>query len=146
MSVIVWDGKNLAADTLAVNGNLKRRTSKVWRKGDMLIGGAGTASGLAAMVDWVTNQECAPDKFPKLREHEDVCLWVVNKNGNMAKFEDSPHPIVYHDKTWADGSGRDFAYGAMAMGADARKAVEVACLYDAYCGGEVEVVNFAKRR
>lgn len=148
MSVIVWDGKTLAADRLAVNGNLKRKTSKIWRHGDMLIAGAGSAAGIQAMLEWVT-AGAERDKFPKLRDGDDVCLWVVNKNGSMAKWEDSPFPITYHESQWADGSGRDFAYGALAMGADAVKAVEVACEYDAYCGGGVETVSFAddgKRR
>lgn len=141
MSVIVWDGTTLAADMLAVNGNLKRKMTKVWRKGDMLIAGAGSAAGIQAMLEWVTSG-ASKETFPKLRETDDVCLWVVNKNGAVAKWEDSPYPLVYHDEQWADGSGRDFAYGALAMGADAVKAVEIACQYDAYCGAGVESVSF----
>jgi len=145
MSVIVWDGKTLAADTLATNGNLKRYTTKVWRMGDRLVGGAGTATGIQAMLDWIEGG-MKREAFPKEDTSEDsVVVWVVHKNGYVAKFEGGPYPITYHDETWADGSGRDFAYGAMAMGADAAKAVEVACLYDAYCGGKVETVSFDRK-
>ena len=140
MSIIVWDGKTLAADTMACNGNLRRYCTKVWRKGDMLIGGAGTATGIQAMLNWVDRGMDA-ESFPKDMT-EDSVLWIVNKNGNMAKFENTPYPLTYHDKRWADGSGRDFAYGAMEMGADAATAVKVAMKHDAYCGGKVETVSF----
>lgn len=107
----------------------------------MLIAGAGIAHNIQAMLEWVTEFDCDKEKFPKLDE-DDVILWVVNKNGTMAKFENSPYPITYHDEKWADGSGRDFAYGAMAMGANAARAVEVASQYDAFCGHGVESVSF----
>lgn len=141
MSVIVWDGKTLAADRMVVSGNLKRSTTKIWRRGDMLIAGAGTAVGIQAMLEWIEDG-CDKEKFPKLRDGEDVSVWVVNRSGAMAKFEDSPYPLTYMDDTWADGSGRDFAYGALAMGADAAKAVEVASHFDAFCGHGVDALSF----
>jgi hypothetical protein len=141
MSVIVWDGKTLAADRMSVSANLKRTTTKIWRHKDMLIGGAGTAVAIQAMVEWITHHKCDREKFPKL-ENEDVTIWVINRNGTQAKFEDSPFPLTYHDEKWADGSGRDFAYGALEMGADAVRAVEVASKYDAFCGHGVDAVSF----
>lgn len=41
----------------------------------------------------------------------------------------------------ADGSGCAIAIGAMAAGADAKRAVEIACDYDTQCGGPVHVLT-----
>ncbi len=142
MSVIVWDGKTLAADRMAVNGNLKRTCKKIYRHGDLLIGGAGTYSSIQALTAWVVEHKADIEKFPKIGDDADVVLWVVNRNGTMAKYESGPWPMFYEEETWADGSGRDFAYGALAMGADAVKAVEVASTYDAFCGRGCDALSF----
>lgn len=142
MSVIVWDGKTLAADKQASSGNLIRTQTKIFRHGDLLIGGAGTTTSVEALRNWVLGG-CDPEKFPKLPTdagHTD--LWVINRNGVIRKFEDSPFPVSYDDKVFAEGSGRDFAYGAMAMGADAVTAVKVAIRYDKHCGGGIDVLTF----
>ena len=143
MSVIVWDGTKLAADRQATSGNLARTTTKIFRHGDILFGGAGTHTALEALREWVLDG-CKKDKFPKLPDLDNNVphLWVINRNGTVLKFEDSPYPIAYHDKTFAEGSGRDFAYGALEMGADAVRAVEVAIKFDVHCGGGVDVLSF----
>lgn len=48
-------------------------------------------------------------------------------------------PIIDQREAW--GSGADFALGAMAMGAGARRAVEVACELDVHCGKGIDVVT-----
>ena len=142
MSVIVWDGKKLAADRQATNGSLKRSMPKIWKYGDLMIAGVGTAINIEAMRNWIMGG-LLPDKFPKLCETEGMSsVWLINKSGKIAKFEHAPYPIEYYDKVFCDGSGRDFAYGAMAMGADAVKAVEVASEYCCECGGGVDVLTF----
>lgn len=42
---------------------------------------------------------------------------------------------------YALGSGSYFAIGAMANGADAKKAVEIACEYDIHSGGPLTIIN-----
>ncbi len=39
------------------------------------------------------------------------------------------------------GRGRDFAFGALAMGADAYKAVMIACLYESSCGMGIDTLT-----
>lgn len=143
MSVIVWDGRQLAADRQATSGNLIRYSTKIFREGDMLFGGAGTQTALGALRDWVLGG-CKKDAFPAIpcSDGNVPHLWVINRNGTILKFEDSPYPIQYTDKIFAEGSGRDFAYGAMEMGADAVRAVEVAIKFDVHCGGGVDVLTF----
>lgn len=42
---------------------------------------------------------------------------------------------------FAAGSGCDYAYGAMAMGATAEEAVRAAIRFDVGCGGEITVLR-----
>lgn len=145
MTVIVWDGKTLAADRLAVCGTLKREMTKIHRHGDLIFGGAGVRTTLEAMRAWVMGG-CIIEKFPTIPKTEDgqscQSFWVINKNGTVVKFEDSPYPLKYNDPVFAEGTGRDFAYGAMSMGATAVQAVEIACKHDIYCGGGVDFLTF----
>ena len=114
---------------------------KISRHGDILIGMTGTHTAAQAVRDWVL-QGADKDKFPKDQTDEFTNVWVINRNGTVVKFENSPFGILCTDGTFAEGSGRDFALGAMAMGADAAKAVEVACVYDIYCGGGIDTLSF----
>lgn len=145
MSVIVWDGKTLAADRQHTSHNRVMTVTKIFRHGDMLIGGVGTVHVIAAMIDWVMGG-MDKDKFPRdaMVDEPGRCspLWLINRNGTIAVFSNSPYPQVIRDKQFADGSGSDIAMGALAMGADAVKAVEVASRYDIYCGGGVDVLSF----
>ena len=141
MSVVVWDGKTLAADRQATNSNLRRKMCKISKHGDILIAGTGVQTSTQAVRNWVL-AGAEPDKFPKSETDEHTAVWVINRNGTIVKFENSPFGIVYLDKVFAEGSGRDFALGAMFMGADAVTAVEAACTYDIYCGGGIDTLSF----
>lgn len=140
MSVVVWDGKTLAADKQASNGNLRRRGKKIWRHGDILIAGTGTLTDIEEMRDWILGG-MDKEKFPA-NDKRDCTLVVVNRSGTLLRFEDSPFPLCYEEDVFAEGSGRDFAYGAMAMGADAAQAVEIASRYDISCGCGVDTLTF----
>lgn len=142
MTVLVWDGKSLAADRMFANHNLGIRAgTKIWRHGDILMGGSGVAKDMSALRDWVMGG-MEPEKFPAVSSEITPAFWVINRNGTVACFEDGPRPIILEVKQFAEGSGRDFAYGALAMGADARRAVEIACEHDRGCGGGIDVLTF----
>lgn len=141
MSVVVWDGTTLAADRQATNSNLRRTMTKISRHGDVLIAGTGTQTSTQAVREWIL-EGAHPDKFPHPETDDNTAVWVINRNGTIVKFENSPFGIRYLDKVFAEGSGRDFALGAMSMGADAVAAVEVACMYDIYCGGGIDTLSF----
>jgi ATP-dependent protease HslVU (ClpYQ) peptidase subunit len=143
MSVVVWDGKTLAADKQMSNGNLRRTGRKIWKHKDTLIGGTGNAVPIQALLNWYMGG-CVVADFPEMCKSEDMSasLIVVTRDGIVRRFENGPYPIEYEDPLYADGSGRDFAYGAMKMGADARQAVEVACEFDVHCGRGVDSETF----
>lgn len=144
MSIIVWDGKTLAADKQTTNVNLKRPAPpKIFRRGDLMFAGVGQHQSVRALMEWASGG-MLPATFPKdyMDSSGSTALWIINRNGTIGRLEDGPFVIIQDQPYFADGSGRDFAYGAMAMGADAVKAVEIACQYDIYCGGGIDTLTF----
>jgi ATP-dependent protease HslVU (ClpYQ) peptidase subunit len=143
MTVIAWDGEILAADSLAVSCGLKLSTSKILEFYDAIgdrifLAFSGQVDHGLALIDWYMNGQVKKD-YPEFQKTNDwTRLIVVNSTKNdVFVFEQTPFPII-QNKHFAWGSGRDYALGAMAMGADARKAVEIACAFSASCGLPVE--------
>jgi hypothetical protein len=66
---------------------------------------------------------------------------AISPQGVVHKYEFVPFPIVFEDRFYASGSGRDLAIGALAMGADAVQAAEIACTYCTECGVGLDVVE-----
>lgn len=151
MSVVVWDGKTLAADCMAVNFGLKMKISKIKKLPESgviyhcvppssLVAWTGQQDQALELLHWY---ELGQDreKYPSFQSTENWTRFIVIKRGGKTikhfVFEQTPFPIVGDDKM-AWGSGRDYALGAMELGADAVKAVEVASKFSDSCGFGVE--------
>lgn len=152
MTVIAWDGKCLAADKQATEGGLRHITTKIKRidKGKFkgyLVAGAGVTSQANHMMAWF---ECGaePDAFPKYQETEELSaqLLVITPDKDILRFDINPIPSVFHDEQYAMGSGRDVAIGAMAMGANAIEAVEVASELCSGCGMGIDAIYLKGKR
>lgn len=147
MSVIVWDGKTLAADRQATNCDRKITLSKIRRLSDgtLLAWTDGTGEG-AAMARWY-EEGADPEKLPDFQNDDDnwARLVVVQLSGKFITFEKHGEHFEVLDRFTAFGAGADFAIGAMAMGADARKAVEVASQFSTVCGMGVEAFDLEMR-
>jgi hypothetical protein len=145
MTVLVFDGQTLAADTLACStGGRRRYMSKIGRasNGD-LMAGEGGAVGVCQLLAWYAAGG-EPKAFPADVQKPDdwAGLWVIKKDsGQVLYFEKGPTPIPWHDKTFASGSGGPFASAALSMGADAFHAVQVAMEHQCDCGGKVEFLE-----
>lgn len=61
-------------------------------------------------------------------------LIVVLSDRTVWTYEHSPEPVRVHEKMMAWGAGAPYALGAMAAGADARAAVEIASQFNVDCG------------
>jgi hypothetical protein len=59
----------------------------------------------------------------------------------ILRYEQDCLPYEIEDKKYAIGSGRDFAIGAMEMGASAEEAVLVASKYEVSCGNSVDILD-----
>jgi hypothetical protein len=137
MTTIAWDGKTLAADSQATTSSGTRcRTAKIVRSSKGFVAaGAGSLNAVTPWLRWVL-AGMPPEKQPDTLADSSTIL-IVDPRGRAFTFEGSPVRLPLRDKIWALGSGADFALGAMAMGADARTAVKVACRFDVYSGGRI---------
>ena len=145
MSVIVWDGKIVAADRQMTSGDLKRTYTKLhhvatdpvrreWSR-EFVVAGVGSADELLALVDWA-RKGFVRSEWPDFMRKKDceTKMIVVSASGVALHFEGEPYGIPVKDSFIAWGSGRELSMGAMAMGASATQAVRVACHHSPFCG------------
>jgi hypothetical protein len=146
MTIVVWDGKTLAADKQSTSQGLQRSATKIFREGDLLIAGCGSVPAVLEMKAWFLGG-AKPEDFPdrwRTKDPDDAPadLLVVSRDGRCLRFEGSPYPIPVQEPYFAMGCGRAFAYGALLMGADSVRAVEIASELDAFCGNGVDTLAF----
>lgn len=137
MSIVAWDGKTLAADKQMTYYGNKSVCSKIEKRGDVIFAGTGTANHLQPLIEWY-EKGANPNDYPKFQDTDNWSRLIVVKDGICLEYLKDPYPIPVMQKFMAFGSGANYAIGAMQMGADAIKAVEVASLHDDGCGFGVE--------
>lgn len=143
MTVIVFDGITCAVDSGAASETTMLRVRKFWTRADELITGAGETSHVVAMAEWYL-AGAKPEEFPPMvRAKQDAELVVIDSRG-VRRFEASPYAIAHGMTKCAFGGGRDFAYGALAMGATAAQAAEVACLFSPVCADPIHVFEWGE--
>lgn len=135
MSVLVFDGKSVAADGASNDGQILVPTEKLWQYGEAIIGGVGSVHDVSAMRDWVLGGR-KREAFPKNLTASSNFVYVSKTRG-LVRYTASPLGIIHGFNKVAFGSGRDVAYGALGMNATARQAVELAIRYTTHCGGEI---------
>lgn len=135
MTVIVWDGKVLASDMQSTNAGLKRKATKIRKIGGRLYGVSGDWDRAQMLFRWIESGK-RPEDWPEFQKGNDdwVGLLEIREDGSAWKFERVPEPYRCEEDYFAMGSGRDYAYGALAMGADAETAVRIASSFDNGCG------------
>lgn len=138
MTTIAWDGKHLAADR-RMGGWMT--TGKVFPlKSGGMMSGAGYYDHLVEVAAWLD----AGGERPKLSEDDPSDIFVVEDG--KAYFLTWPYlrKVEIQEGYYAVGSGSHFALGALAMGADARKAIEIASRFDPDTGHGIDVYPCAK--
>lgn len=140
MTTIAYKDGVLAADTLiTANGMICGYAKKIWRAGRLLIGGAGSDAVTNTFRDWVKDGMSGDHPLKK-----DIGnLFIVKPDGLTVMWCDDG-PFLMKETFWALGSGEEVAMGAMAAGASARKAVQLACARDTRSGGDVTVLKLAR--
>lgn len=152
MSVVAWDGTTLAADKQVTYGDMACLGKKLFLSDDGLtvMAKVGDSAHGAVMMEWYTEVMAARSagleepEFPKIESYADsfTILIVATPEGAMY-FEQTGmgYPIRVYQGNMAWGSGREFAMGAMVMGASAIDAVGVAIDLDIHCGKGVEAYD-----
>lgn len=144
MSVIAWDGRYLAADKASVHGDYMATTTKICRlDSGILLGWTGTEATGRWLANWFV-AGADPAAWPSWQSSDqDWARLVVIENRKARFYEITPVANWNEEPFCAWGSGRDFAIGAMTMGASAVVAVEIASHYCATCGRGVDVIDAA---
>jgi ATP-dependent protease HslVU (ClpYQ) peptidase subunit len=141
MTVIAWDGKTLAADTLINCGDFKTHQIKIFKHGDFILGGSGCIDGINDLRNWFINENADADKFPydstgKSKDMESPCnLLVCRNDGVYFVFTTSPHATP-QTGNYAIGSGAAVAMAIMKTGESSEKAVQISCEICTGCGIE----------
>jgi hypothetical protein len=139
MTCIAWDGKTLAADKMFVRGDTIGSVLKIWAYRDVTFASYGDLSLGIQMRDHLLSDE---KPWPKPDAECFAGLVVLDGNGiHFYESGSSPVPIYPTDNICAWGVGREAALGAMEMGADAVRAVEVASKWVGGCGRGVDSIT-----
>jgi len=142
MSVVAWDGKTVAADRRACIADAAMTTTKIWKMADgLIVATTGDCSFGIAMLQWWKDGAQAK-KWPPFQATDDWArLIIFDPLTKPYCYERQPVKQVVEDPFMAWGSGRDFALGAMAMGATAFEAVAVASRFNVYCGNGIDAFD-----
>lgn len=154
MTTIAYDGRHLAADGRASQGNLivAKRTQKIFplkvlRDGveqDAVLAGAGSYQTLVQVKQALAAMEGieAPEMIPAIEPGTFQGVLVMRGTGETFYLEDQL-VLTEAELPLALGSGTDYALTAMRLGKNAEEAVHVACDLDCYSGGEIRVFDVA---
>ena len=145
MTVIAYDGKTLAADRLKLSNDLKTITKKIMVKNNIVFAITGTLCHFEPLIDWYI-KGANPNDYPKFQSTDDWSRLIVFENGKLFHYESEPYKLHIKEKIAAFGSGRDFALGALAMGADAKTAIKIASRFCTSCGMGIDAVDLTKVR
>jgi len=136
MTVLAWDSKILAADKMALCGDTQKKATKIFKliPGGQVVGFTGDLDIGMVLLEWYQSG-ADRQNFPKARDEKDAwgVLVVAGRDGCFF-YERYGVAIPVEDNFMAWGCGREAALGAMEMGANAIKAVEVASKWVNGCG------------
>lgn len=140
MSVVAWKkGQSIATDKQGTNNGHIFVVPKLYDgpNGEVLTF-TGDVAGLHCMLQWYRDG-ADPSKYPEIQKTEDWCRLIVATKDRLVVYDKYPVPIDYsHLAFHAFGSGRDFAIGAMAVGASPYDAVAATNTVCDSCGLGVE--------
>lgn len=142
MTVICWDGKTVAADSLECYGSTRsaKPVKKLQAREGMVFACTGTGALFDPMIRWYLTAGLEKPIPPCGDSHKDTKLLVFKGDRAWVISFDLPYPAELHaPDAW--GVGADMAIGAMEAGATAEKAVEVCIKREVYVGGPVQVID-----
>jgi hypothetical protein len=145
MTTIIATLEEIAGDGLSCDRSdriLGYREEKIRVRDGAIYAVSGAACVRDALIIW-HKKGADPKEIPKLEDGYGWTMLVIDAKGAFLLTSSAPYkdPV---DLPFALGSGGDYALGAIAAGADARRAIEIAAIYDRSTGGEIQVVNITQ--
>jgi hypothetical protein len=143
MTVIAWDGRYVAADSLKCFGSSRntKPCQKIMVREGIVFALTGSAALFEPMIKWYLSGK-DPEKMPACGDDYKTTKLLVFEGGETASFymPGLPYPDEFSaPDAW--GAGADFAIGAMEAGKSAAEAVAIAIKRETYCGGPVNVID-----
>lgn len=142
MTIIAWDGRRVAADSLATRSGLKSTTvEKLKLHEGRVFGLTGAASLFEPMIAWFL-AGAEPGSVPKARDaNDDATLFVFNADGTAWFYRtELPYGEEAHAPS-AWGVGAECAMVAMDCGVDLKTAVEKTIDRHVWLGGPIQVID-----
>jgi hypothetical protein len=141
MTIIAWDGKSLAVDKVCVCSEMAFTVTKAKKVSETAVAAwTGDHEQGLALARWF-KKGAFTTEWPKFQEGEKWTRLVLMDSSGVYCFERLPVRQYFEDPFMAWGSGRDYAMGAMAMGASAKQAAEIASQFNVYCGNGISVFS-----
>jgi|DEB19_MinimDraft_2_1074335.scaffolds.fasta_scaffold70073_1 ATP-dependent HslUV protease subunit HslV len=139
MTTIAYRDGIIAADTLTTSsgGILSRASVKIGGRGGVLWCTSGDSAWGKAFRDWISTGM----KGEVERPEEGSGATIFLPNGDIVVYHINGYELRLGLPFWAEGSGADFAIGAMQVGATAEQAVAAAMAWDHRTGGEIKVLK-----
>jgi ATP-dependent protease HslVU (ClpYQ) peptidase subunit len=135
MTTIFADAKRglMVCESKTTLGSTWFSSTKVHRIDGDLVGFAGYRSEALKWMDWFSNGKRGPQ--PKITNSEALIL----SSAGLIYIDGTGESNPIERGFMGIGSGGPVAIGAFMAGADAKKAVEIACQVDANSGGAIYV-------
>lgn len=145
MTTIAWKAGTIAADR-KMDGWM--HAGKLFRlKDGSVFAGAGYYDEIVEVAAWIRGG-CKPAEKPVVKDAEpdDTTDFLIACPDGKAYWLTSPYlrRVEILDPFVAIGSGKDIALGAMAAGATARRAIEIASRFDKDTGHGVQAIKVTK--
>ena len=131
MTTIACRDGVIAADSGCFNAGLyEGEVDKIWTVPSIgLIGCCGEYGAILKVVEWLAAGG-DPSCKPRLSSDSEFAGLLVKSSGEVLHYQLRLRPPPITADFHAIGSGRKIAIGAMAAGATAERAVEIACHND----------------
>lgn len=137
MTTIAYRDGVVASDSLSTSHQLRDdHGPKIYRVGKAIVAAAGSRPLCLKFRDWVAGGMKGECPFEGKDEGNGL---IVTAEHVVCWGEFGPWPV--RSPFYALGSGYQIAMGAMALGADPRRAVAVAIDFDTGSGGQIQVLS-----
>lgn len=143
MTTVAFDGRTLCADTKLVtaSGQILYRSKLVQGFGyrAACCGDVGVSRWMQLQLEVGQPLHAVLSNWPRLGTADDAQADMLLVTPQQLFLIAGGSVVeIKHRNFHAIGSGGEYALGAMSAGCDARKALEVAALIDAFTGGDIE--------
>lgn len=148
MTTIAYRFGTLAADSLiSTSTHRDGYCTKIIKNGPYLFAATGLWSLALGFLDWARAglpPGCQPPMVIPGHDDDDAQGFIFCPDGEILIFGRrgiSRKRLIPEASYYAMGSGADYCYGAMAMGATAPQAVEAALIHETCSGGPIIVLR-----